>query len=49
MLVLSFVWLGLLIAEVIWGLSPFLEWLGLAIWGTFILDFLLKFFLAPKS
>jgi voltage-gated potassium channel len=49
MLVLGFVWLGLLIAEFIWGLSPFLEWLGLAIWGIFILDFLLKFTLAPAK
>ena len=49
MLVLGFVWLGLLIAEFIWGLSPFLEWFGLAIWGVFILDFLLKFTLAPKK
>ncbi len=49
MLVLGFVWLALLIAEFIWSLSPFLEWLGLAIWGIFILDFLLKFTLAPEK
>jgi voltage-gated potassium channel len=31
MLVLGFVWLGLLVYEFVWNLSPALEWLGTAI------------------
>lgn len=49
MLVLGFVWLALLGVELIWGLSPGLELLGTVIWVIFILDFLLKFFLAPHK
>ena len=47
MLVLGFGWLALLGMELIWGLSPELELLGTVIWVIFILDFLLKFTLAP--
>jgi len=49
MLVLGFVWLGLLIYEFIWTLSPALELLGTIIWIIFILDFALKFLLAPDK
>ncbi len=49
MLVLGFVWLGLLIYEFVWNLSPVLEWLGTAIRIVFILDFALKFLLAPDK
>ncbi len=49
MLVLGFVWLGLLIYEFIWTLSPALELLGMIIWIIFILDFALKFLLAPDK
>jgi len=49
MLVLGFVWLALLLVEFIWGLSPFLETVGVVIWVVFILDFALKFFLAPDK
>jgi len=47
MLILGFVWLALLIYEFIWTLPPLLEWLGTAIWIIFILDFGVKFILAP--
>lgn len=47
MLVLSFIWLALFIVELIWGLSPLLDALGITIWILFILDFGLTFFLAP--
>lgn len=47
MLALGFVWLGLLIAEFAWGLTPWLETTGLAIWVIFIIDFVIKFTLAP--
>ena len=49
MLILGFVWLGLLIYELIWSLPPALEWLGSAIWIIFILDFAVKFLLAPDK
>jgi len=49
MLFLSFVWLALFIYEVIWTLSPLLEIIGTVIWIIFILDFALKFILAPKK
>lgn len=49
MLVLSFVWLALFVVELIWGLSPLLDVLGITIWGLFILDFGAKFFLAPRK
>ncbi len=49
LLVLGVIWLALFIIEIIWDLNPFLEAVGLMIWGVFILDFALKFFLAPKK
>lgn len=49
MLVLGFVWLALLVVEFIWGLSAFLEIISLLIWGLFLLDFAIKFFLAPHK
>lgn len=49
MVFLGFVWLVLLIIEFIWGLTPMLQLLSVAIWIIFILDFLLKFMLAPAK
>ncbi len=49
LLILGFVWLLLLVYELIWNLSPALELLGTVIWVIFILDFALKFTLAPKK
>ena len=49
MLVLGFVWLALLVYELIWNLSPALEFLGTIIWIIFILDFAVKFLLAPDK
>ena len=49
LLILGFVWLALLIYELVWNLSPALELLGTIIWIIFILDFALKFILAPKK
>lgn len=46
---LGFVWLILIIIELIWGLTPVLEYTSLAIWGIFILDFLVKFIIAPQK
>ncbi len=47
MLVLGLAWLALLIVELTRGLSPMLEIVGAVIWIIFILDFGLKFALAP--
>ena len=44
---LGFVWLVLLVIELVWGLSKPLEYLSITIWVVFIFDFLVKFFLAP--
>lgn len=49
MIFLGFLWLVLLVVELIWGLTPVMEMLSLAIWVVFIIDFLLKLFLAPRK
>ena len=49
MVVLGFVWLGLLVAELVGEISPLLEALGTAIWGVFVLNFALEFGLAPDK
>jgi voltage-gated potassium channel len=49
MVALGFVWLALLVIELAYGLSPPLEGIGLAIWVVFIIDFLLRFILAPHK
>lgn len=49
MLVLGFVWLGLLVIELTGNLSPALEFIGLGIWAMFILDFALRLMLAPDK
>lgn len=49
MRVLGFVWLALLVAELAWGLSPALEVASVAIWVVFLLDFGLRFALAPRK
>jgi voltage-gated potassium channel len=47
MILLGFIWLVILIIELIWGLSKTLEYISLTIWIIFIIDFVLKFTLAP--
>ncbi|MBD0321727.1 MAG: ion transporter [Gemmatimonadetes bacterium] len=49
MTVLGFVWLALLVVELARGLPPVLATAGLVIWGVFVLDFLLRFALAPAK
>ncbi|MEG3899527.1 MULTISPECIES: ion channel [unclassified Microcoleus] len=49
MVVLSFAWLGLFIVELVWGLNPLLEAIGITIWIVFIVDFSIKFLLAPRK
>jgi voltage-gated potassium channel len=47
MIFLGFVWLVLLVVELIWGLNKTLEYASLSIWIVFIIDFIIKFILAP--
>jgi voltage-gated potassium channel len=47
MLVLGLAWLILFIIELTSGLTPLLEQISLVIWMLFILDFVIKFVLAP--
>lgn len=49
MVILGFVWLALLIVELVHKTSPALETFGLVIWVIFIIDFLIKFFLSPEK
>jgi voltage-gated potassium channel len=49
MIILGFVWLALLIIELVYETSPVLETFGLVIWIIFIVDFLLKFAIAPEK
>lgn len=46
---LGFVWLILIIVEFIWGLTPVLDFASVTIWVIFILDFLVKFIIAPHK
>ena len=49
MLLLSFVWLGLFVVELTWGLTPVLDTIGVVVWGIFILEFGFRLFLAPRK
>jgi len=49
MLVLAFVWLALLIVELVWGENSAFEIIGASIYVVFILDFALELTLAPRK
>ncbi len=49
MLVLSFVWLVIVIVELVWGSSSLLETFGTVIWVVFIAEFGLRVGLAPDK
>jgi voltage-gated potassium channel len=49
MVFLGFIWLILLVIELINGLSKSLEYVSLTIWIIFIIDFIIKFILAPEK
>ncbi|HJW18519.1 MAG TPA: ion transporter [Flavisolibacter sp.] len=49
MIFLGFVWLILLVIELVWGLNKPMEYLSLTIWVVFIIDFVIKFFLATSK
>ncbi len=47
MIFLGFAWLILLVVELIWGLPKLLQYATFIIWIIFIIDFIIKFILAP--
>ncbi len=47
MLLLGAIWLALLVYELLWSISRGMEILGTTIWVIFIIDFSIKFTLAP--
>jgi voltage-gated potassium channel len=49
MLALAFVWLALLVVELVRGLTPALEALGTAIWIVFVVDFVVRVSIAPAK
>lgn len=49
MVVLGLVWLLLLVVELVWGVGPVLQALGTGIWVVFLVEFLLRFALAPRK
>jgi len=49
MLVLSFLWLLLVVAELVWGTFDVLETFGTVIWITFLIEFAIRFALAPEK
>ncbi|HSK73546.1 MAG TPA: ion transporter [Pyrinomonadaceae bacterium] len=49
LLILGFVWLALLIFEFVWGENPYIESLSTLIYVIFIVDFAVKFLLAPDK
>lgn len=48
MFVLSLLWVTLLTVELIWGLDSWLQHASTAIWVAFVLEFALKFTIAPQ-
>lgn len=49
MKLLSFIWLLLVVVELVWGTSHLLEIFGTAIWIAFIVEFAIRLVLAPEK
>ncbi len=49
MLILGVIWLVLLVVQLIYGSSSWSNDLAVAIWAIFVIDFALRFILAPKK
>ena len=49
LVLLGLVWLILLVIELRWGLSPFLETVGTLIWVIFIIDFAIRLIISPDK
>lgn len=48
-LILGFIWLIILVVEFIWTPGPTLEAIAIIIWIIFVVDFCIRFFLAPRK
>lgn len=46
---LGFVWLVLLLVELVWGATAFTQTLVWVIWAVFLVDFLTRFIIAPRK
>lgn len=49
MVALSFLWIGLVVAELVWGTGRLFELIGIGIWIIFVAEFTLRFALAPQK
>jgi len=49
LVLLGLIWLVLLVIELRWGLSPFLETIGSLIWIIFIVDFAVRLIISPDK
>lgn len=49
MIVLSFIWLALVLVELVWGASQLLEIFGVGIWAIFVAEYALRLWLAPTK
>jgi len=49
LVLLGLIWLVLLVIELRWGLSPFLETIGNLIWVIFIIDFAVRLIISPDK
>jgi voltage-gated potassium channel len=49
LILLGLIWLVLLVLELRWGLSPFLETVGTLIWVIFIIDFAVRLLISPDK
>lgn len=49
MMVLGIVWLLLLVVQLVYGSKPWSNTLTIVIWGIFVVDFVIRFTLAPKK
>jgi voltage-gated potassium channel len=49
LILLSIVWLILIVADFVYGLSSFLQGLSTFIWIVFIFDFLIEFYISPEK
>lgn len=49
MILLGFIWLVLLVTELVWGINRVLIYISIGIWVIFIIDFLIKFSLASEK
>ena len=49
LILLGLIWLVLLVIELSWGLSPFLETVGTVIWIVFIIDFAVRLLISPDK